>query len=83
MDEYNNAIIVLLVKTLHVDYSGMTKEIVANLKTCKFKVTQRIRILKHTKIFGIGYTEIFLVVSVMKTKPWTFRIEDLNRGKNN
>ena len=52
----------------------------------KFKVNDRVRITKYNNTFSKGYTEscsrqIFIIDSVLKTNPWTYKIKDLNGGK--
>ena len=64
----------------------MTKEIEINLKVPKFKVNYRVRITKYKNVFSKGCTvnwirEIFIIDSVLKTNPWTFKIKDLNGKK--
>ena len=49
-------------------------------------VNDRVRITKYKNIFSKSYTkdwsrEIFIIDSVLKTNPWTYKIKDLNRGK--
>ena len=44
------------------------------------------RITKYKNIISEVYTEnwsreIFIIDSVLKTNPWTYKIKDLNRGK--
>ena len=53
----------------------MTEKIETISKAPKFKVND---------IFSEGYTEnwsreIFIIDSVLKTNPWTYKIKDLNR----
>ena len=48
----------------------------------------RARITKYKNIFSKGYTgnwsrEIFIIDSVLKTNPWTYKIKDINGKKNN
>ena len=64
----------------------MTEKIETNLKALRFKVNDRVRITKYKNIFSKDYTEnwsreIFIVDSVFKTNPWTYKIKDLNGGK--
>ena len=56
------------------------------LKLVKFKVSDRVRITKHKNIFSKGYTEncsreIFVINSVLKTNPWTYKIKHSSREK--
>ena len=65
----------------------MTENIDTNLKAPKFKVNDRDRITKYNNIFSKGYTEncsieIFIIDSVFKTNPWTYKMKDLNRKNN-
>ena len=64
----------------------MTEKIETNLKAPKCKANDIFRITKYTNIFRKGYTEnspreIFLIDSVLKTNPWTYKIKDSNREK--
>ena len=57
-----------------------------NPKAPKFKVSDKVRITQYKNIFSKGYTknwsrEIFLIDSVLKTNPWTYKIKDLNGEK--
>ena len=73
-------------KPINADYSALTEEIEMNLKSPKFKVGYRVKITKHKNIFSKDYTnnwsrEIFVIDSVLKTNPWTYKIKDLMGGK--
>ena len=62
------------------------KKTETNPKAAKFKVNDRIRITEHKNIFSKAYTEnwsreIFIIDSVLKTNPWTYKIKDLNGEK--
>ena len=64
----------------------MTGNIESNPKASKFKVNDRVRIAKYKNIFSKGYTEnwsreIFIIDSVLKTNPWTYKIKNLNGEK--
>ena len=64
----------------------MTEKIETNLQAPKFKVNDRVRITKYKNIFGKYYIqnwswEIFIIDSVLKTNPWTYKIKDVNRQK--
>ena len=64
----------------------MNETIETNPKAPKFKSDDRVRITKYKNIFSKGYTknwsrEIFIIDSVSKTNPWTFKIKDLNGEK--
>ena len=57
-----------------------------NPKVPKFKVINRVRITKYKNIFSKGYTEnwsreVFIIVSVLETNPWTYKIKELNGKK--
>ena len=67
----------------------MKEKIKTNPKVPKFKVHDRVRIYKniYNNIFGKSYTEnwsreIFLIDSVLKNNPWTYKLKDLNGKKN-
>ena len=52
-------------------------------KASKFKVNDRVRVIKNKNIFSKGYTgnwsgEIFIINSVLKINSWTYKINDLN-----
>ena len=64
----------------------LTETIETNHKDPKFKVNDRVRITKYQNIFSKGYTEnwsreIFIIDSVLKTNPWTYKLKDLNGEK--
>ena len=64
----------------------MTENVETNLKAPKFKVNDRVKITKYKNIFSNGYAvnwsrEIFIIDSVLKTNPWTYKIKDLNGEK--
>ena len=64
----------------------MNETIETNPKAPKFKSDDRVRITKYKNIFSKGYTknwsrEIFIIDSVSKTNPWTYKIKDLNGEK--
>ena len=76
-------------KPINSDYSVLKEKIKTNPKVPKFKVHDRVRIYKniYKNIFGKSYTEnwsreIFLIDSVLKSNPWTYKLKDLNRKKN-
>ena len=57
-----------------------------NPKVPKIKVINRVRITKYKNIFSKGYTEnwsreVFIIVSVLETNPWTYKIKELNGKK--
>ena len=64
----------------------MTKDIETNPKAPRFEVNDRVRITKYKNIFSKEYTEnwlreIFIIDTVLKTNPWTYKLKDLNREK--
>ena len=64
----------------------MTENTESNPKGSKFKVNDRVGITKYKDIFNESYTEnwsreIFIINSVLKTNPWTYRMKDLNGEK--
>ena len=86
MNTILNLIILLVKKPANADYSAFSEEIENNPKAPKLKVGDRVRIIKYNNIFNKGYTEnwskkIFVIGSVLKTNPWTYKIKDLNREK--
>ena len=57
-----------------------------NSKASKFKANDRVRSTNYKKTFSRGHIEnwsreIFIIDSVLKTYPWTYKIKDLNREK--
>ena len=57
-----------------------------NSKAPKFKVNGRVRRTKYKNIFSKDYTEnwprkIFIIDSVLKINPCTYKIKDLNGEK--
>ena len=49
-------------------------------------MNERVRITKYKNIFSEGYTEnwsreIFIIDSILKCYPWTYKIKDLNGEK--
>ena len=87
VDQYNNTYHHSInKKPINADYSALTEKIETNSKAPKFKVNDRVRITKYKNIFSKGYTEnwsreIFIIDSVLKTNPWTYKLKDLNREK--
>ena len=64
----------------------MPEKIENKSKVSKFKVNDKVRITKYKNIFSKGYTEdwsreIFIINSVLKTNPCTYKIKDLNGEK--
>ena len=73
-------------KPINADYSGLTEKIKTNLEALKFKVNDRVRITMYKNIFSKGYSEnwsreIFIIDSVLKTNPWTYKLKGLYRDK--
>ena len=73
-------------KPINVDYSALSEEIETNPKSAKFKINDRVRITKYKNIFSKCYTKsclrkIFIIDSVLKNNPKTYKIKDLNRKK--
>ena len=71
-------------KPINANYSATTEKIETKPKVYQFKVNNRVRITKHKSIFSKGYTknwlrEIFIIDSVLKTNPWTYKLKNLNR----
>ena len=86
VDQHNNTYHSINKKPINADYSALTEKIKTNLIALKFKVNDRVRITKYKNIFGKGYNknwsrEIFIINSVLKTNPWTYKMKDLN-GEN-
>ena len=65
----------------------MTEKFKINPKALKLKVNDRNKlVIKYKNIFTKGYIEnwlreIFIVDSVLKTNPWTYKLLDLNGEK--
>ena len=64
----------------------MPEKIENKSKASKFKVKDKVSITKYKNIFSKGYTEdwsreIFIINSVLKTNPCTYKIKDLNGEK--
>ena len=64
----------------------MPEKIENKSKASKFKVNDKVSITKYKNIFSKGYTEdwsreIFIINSVLKTNPCTYKIKDLNGEK--
>ena len=59
----------------------MIEKLQTNHKAPKFKVNNKVGIPSYESIFSKGYTEhcseeIFIIDSVLKTNPWTYKIKD-------
>ena len=87
VDQYNNTYHHSInQKPINADYSALTEKIETNPKAPKFKVNGRVRIIKYKNIFSKGYTEnwsreMFVINSVLKASPRTYKIKYLNREK--
>ena len=87
VDQYNNTYRHSInKKAIDADYSALTKNIETNPKAPKLKVNDKVRFTKYKNIFSKVYTgnwsrEIFIIDSVLKTNPWTYKIKDLNGEK--
>ena len=88
VDKYNNAYHHSIdKKPINADYSVLTKKNENNPKASKFKVNDRVSIIKHKNIFSKGYTEtwsreIFIIDSALQTNPWAY-YKIKKRRKNN
>ena len=65
----------------------MTKEIESSHKATRFKVCDRVRIVKYNFFFSKDYTknwskEIFVIDSVLKTNPWRHKIKNVVKSNN-
>ena len=87
VDQYNNTYHHSInKKPINAYYSALTKDIETNPKAPRFEVNDRVRITKYKNIFSKEYTEnwlreIFVIDTVLKTNPWTYKLKDLNREK--
>ena len=87
VDQYNNTYPHSInKKPINADYSALTKKIEGNPKAPKFEVNDRVRITKYKNIFSKDYSgnwsrETFIIASVLKTNPWTYKIKNLNGEK--
>ena len=65
----------------------MTEKFETNPIAPKLKVNVRVRITKYKNIFSKGYTnknwsrEIFIIDSVWKIIPWTYKLKDLDQER--
>ena len=69
-------------KPIDADYSALTEKIETNPEAPKFKVNDRVKITKYKNVFSKSYSEnwsreTFIIASVMKTNPWTSKINNL------
>ena len=61
----------------------MTEEVATNPKSLELKVDDRFRTTKYRNIFSRAYTknwskDKFVIDSVLKTNPWTYKLKGLN-----
>ena len=82
VDLYNNT----YHHSVNADYSALTEKIETHPKAPKLKVNDRFRITTYRNILSKGYTKIwsrkiFIIDSVIKANPWTYKIKDLNGEK--
>ena len=73
-------------KPINADKSDLTEKTETNPKPPNFKINYRLRITKYKNIFSKGYIEnwsreIFNINSVLKSNPWAYKLNDLNKGK--
>ena len=73
-------------KPINAYYSALTKNIGAKAKAPKFKVSDRVRIIKYKNIFSKNYTknwsrQMYIINSVLKNNTWTYKIKDLKEKK--
>ena len=87
VDQYNNTHHHSInKKPINADYSALNEKIETNPEAPKFKVKDRVTITRYKNIFSKRYTknwsrEIFIIDSVLKINPWTYKINDLNGEK--
>ena len=75
-------------QSIDADYLALTKKIETNFKAPKFKVGDRDRITRYQNVncFCESYIknwarEMFVIDSVLKANPRTYRIKDSNEEK--
>ena len=87
VDQYNNIYHHSIYKTpINVGYSALNEKIKTNSKAPKSEVNDSVKITKYNNFFSKGYSEnwsreIFIIDSVLKNNPWTYKAKDLNREK--
>ena len=79
-------IFILLVKTIHAASSDLREKLISSHETPKFEIGDRSRITDYKNSFSKGciekwLKEIFMIYSVLKTNPWTYKIKDSNGEK--
>ena len=89
VNKYNNTVHrTIKIKPIEVvddSYVKSSKDF--NKKDPKFKVGDHVRTSKYKNIFAIGYTpncseEVFVLIKIKHTVPWTYVINDLNGEKS-
>ena len=81
-DDYNNTYYYSnRKKSIDADHSDLTKKTETNPKSSKSKVGDRVRTTKYKIIISQCYAtnwskEIFVIDSVLKTNPWTYKTKD-------
>ena len=73
-------------KAVDADYSAFTEKIELSHEVPNFQVRDRVKITNYKNISSKTYTkssskETFLIDSVLKTNPWTYKSNDLNEEK--
>ena len=87
IDQYNNTYHHSITeKHVNADYSALIEKTETNSKAPKFKVYDRVKIKKYKNIFSKDYTEnwsreMYIIDSILKTNPRTYKIKDLNGEK--
>ena len=79
VDEYTNTYHC----SIDADYSALTEDIKSGLKAPKSTVGDKVTTDKYKDNFSEGYTknwsgETFVIYTVFKTNPWTYKTKDLN-----
>ena len=89
VNKYNNTVRrTIKIKPIEVmddSYVKSSKDF--NKKDPKFKVGDHVRTSKYKNIFAKGYTpnwseEVFVIIKIKNTVPWTYVINDLNGEKS-
>ena len=87
IDIYNNTVHrTIKMKPIDVTSDSYAEYNDSTITKPKFKVGDRVRILKYKNIFAKGYTqnwseEDFAVSKIKNTVPWIYMISDLNGEK--
>ena len=86
--KYNNTYKTIKMKPIDVkDNTYIVFEKEVNVKDPKFNVGDYVKISKYKNIFAKGYMpnwseEVFIIIKIKNTVPWTYVINDLNGEKN-